>query len=348
MVRATQLAEVLEVSGAAISQYEKGRHAPSADKIALMAEMLRFPPSFFFGPERRARTHTAFFRSLRRDTKAAKRAAWWRLQWQADLAEYFSSYIDLPELVLPETRLKSNPVTLSEDDIELAALELRDSWGIGRGAISNVTMLAEKNGIRISRYRLHIRDEDAVSEASIGDQWDCVLLNADKDGAVRTRFSLAHELGHLVLHRNVTESERHEHHKEFERQANYFAGAFLLPKATFLGDFDRPTLDAFIHMKQKWKVSVAAMVMRAAALGRLSKSEVGRLFSRINYRGWNVAEPYDDIIEPENPQLFRQCIDTLIDSGTQTKEDITAAVRLIRKDVEEICSLEYGDLSSNA
>jgi len=344
MISGKSLADSLEVSASSISQYENGKQTPGDDVLNRMADSLRFPTRFFFGPEREGRAHTTFFRSLKRDSKASQRAAWWRLQWQHDLTEYLDEYLELPINSLPDLGFTSNPNVISDEQIEDAAMRLRQCWKVGHGAISNLLLLAERNGVVISRYRLFAQDEDALSEPLIGGKRDYVLLNADKGAAVRSRFDLAHELGHLVMHRNVSADSKRENHKLIEKQANLFAGALLLPWVSFSRDFMVPTLDVFVHLKPKWKTSVGAMIMRCKHRGIIDKDEQQSLFRKYRYRSWHLSEPLDDELEVEQPQLLHQCMTALLELGIQTRGDICRSQVFLRRDVEEICNLPFGFL----
>src|SRR6185295_3695781 len=107
------------------------------------------------------------------------------------------------------------------------------------GAISNVTWLLENNGAIITRTCLEANTLDAFSEWQTPEGTPYFILGADKNVAVRSRFDIAHELGHIILHRNVEAVciARQADHKLLEQQANRFAGAFLLPEHSFMSDF---------------------------------------------------------------------------------------------------------------
>src|SRR5208282_344946 len=107
--------------------------------------------------------------------------------------------------------------------------------------------------------------------------------------AVRSRLDLAHELGHLFLHRGVTEAQlRHpDMFHLIEDQAFRFGAALLLPEHSFLEDLYSVSLDALLAIKLKWKVSIAMMIERLKDLSIVNHEQHKRL--RINYsaRQWN-------------------------------------------------------------
>lgn len=77
------------------------------------------------------------------------------------------------------------------------------------------------------------------------------FIATDKANGIRNRFDAAHELGHIILHRNIDEQSFKENYKEVERQADLFAGSFLLPAESFSLDVSWPTLDNLLILKQK-------------------------------------------------------------------------------------------------
>ncbi|WP_163359758.1 ImmA/IrrE family metallo-endopeptidase, partial [Klebsiella aerogenes] len=89
-----------------------------------------------------------------------------------------------------------------------------------------------------------------------------ILLAADKGNAFRSRFDLAHEIGHLILHKNTKDELKPERYKLKESQAHKFAGALLLPAESFANEIRLPpTLDSLLLIKQRFIISVAATIM---------------------------------------------------------------------------------------
>lgn len=172
-----------------------------------------------------------------------------------------------------------------------------------------------------------------------------IVGSTDKRSAVRSRFDLCHEVGHLILHRDVDERTIADNLKEFERQANQFAAAFLLPQTTFLNDFMYPSLDTFMLLKRRWKVAISAMVKRCHTLSVID-DDYRRLNKQISYRWGRKWEPLDDEIELERPRMLRQLIERLVETGRQSKDDIKAAVPYSSIDIEDLTNLSRGYLTS--
>ena len=176
-----------------------------------------------------------------------------------------------------------------------------------------------------------------------------MVLGSDKGSAVRSRFDAAHELAHLILHKDVSEKDlkNASRFKTIEKQANEFAGAFLLPSTTFLSEVFAFTPEGLLALKKHWGVSVGLMVKRLSDLGAISDDSTRKLWMRISKRGWRKKEPYDDEILQESPKLLSKCFELLIESGIGARDSLMARLPWHWKDIEEISSLRSGLLSPN-
>ena len=147
--------------------------------------------------------------------------------------------------------------TLSGRDPEAAAVELRVRWGLGEQPIRNMVHLLEAHGVRVYSLPRQNSDLDAFCLYRHGQPF--VFLGTDKSGE-RARFDAAHALAHLVLHAE----EREPHGPEAEHEAQRFAAAFLMPRASVLAQGLRnASVDRVLIAKSKWDVAAMAMVHRA-------------------------------------------------------------------------------------
>ena len=303
------LAEILGVSRATISQYEKGETTPRRELLWQMANRLNIPSSYFMRRVERGNA-SVFWRSTAATTKSARTRAEIRLHWLADMVDYLQNTIRFPETNLPNIDLPSVPEQYDQETIELAAERARRHWRLADGPISNVVWLLENNGIIITLAKYEEQNMDSFCRYGEKDHFPLMLLNRDKASAVRSRFDAAHELGHLILHHSVEMDywSNSTRIKMREEQAHRFAGAFLLPRESFADDFFLPSLDALLDIKSKWKVSVQAMLMRCAVLNLLLEDQKARLWRNLSRRRWKTREPLDDEIEQEVPRLLPKAV----------------------------------------
>ncbi len=340
---APRFAEALGISRQALSQFEVGQTSPSAETLGRIIRLTGQPLSFFTRSRPRSREAfgTAFWRSLKRMTEPERLRIARRLDWLHDITCYLERYIDLPAPNLPAFEW-FDPSTADMGDIERAAAELRVHWGLGAGPIPNLCALLEANGIVVFREEVRAPDMSAVSRWQAGRPVMC--LSADRHNAFRSRFDAAHELAHLVLHAGVEVND--DNLKIIERQADRFAGAFLLPTQSFSREVISTSLNHFVTLKKRWKVSIQAMVYRCKDLGLLKEHHAKYIWRQMNARNMRIVEPLDDTYEPEQPVVLKQAIQMLLQHNVQAKEQIRDALNLNEHDVEAICGLPEGTLSN--
>ncbi|MCV6037432.1 hypothetical protein OFP00_30595, partial [Escherichia coli] len=92
--------------------------------------------------------------------------------------------------------------------------------------------------------------------------------------------------------------------KGVERQALLFAGSLLMPAESFARDINKPTLETFLTLKPRWKVSIAAMIFRAHQLDIITDLQKSNLYKNLSAKGWRLREPYDDQVRSETPRLL--------------------------------------------
>ena len=127
--------------------------------------------------------------------------------------------------------------------------------------------------------------------------------------------------------------------KKIEKEANYFAGAFLLPRETFGNQIVSTSLDYFIQLKKEWKVSIAAMIYRCKELGILSENQTSYLWRQLAARGMKKNEPYDEKFIPEKPTLLHDAVEILMESGVVSAEEILQKIALPKEDFCELCNI---------
>ena len=342
----TALGDLIGVSRQAISQYELERVTPHPEVMRRLAGALNLPESFFWQPPTAQEAPLVFFRSQASATKAAQTRAERRHGWLRSIASYVEQYVQFPVLNLPEQWLTSDPSNLTSSDIESAAFQTRRFWGLGNGPIGNLVRLFEKNGLVVSCGVIESGTLDAFS-AYIQPR-PCVFFALDKGSAVRSRFDIAHELAHLVLHANLDARTVTHYHKLLESQAQAFASAFLLPAESFADDVVIPSLDTFRSLKSKWYVSIGAMIKRAETLGLVDVEGTQRLWRTYSSRGWKRGEPLDDELQTEQPQLLAQAVAMIVDHGVRSRAQIREALPYSTRDIEALAGLPEGYMDDDA
>lgn len=344
------LADISGRTSSSISRWEAGDQLPEIDALQAVARGLNLPVSFFINPPGEHGSAPMFARSMAAATKSIRGRVEARLRWAQDIALVLQESLDLPEPNVPQIGA-GDFREIRDADIEQMAIECRNAWGLGLGPISDLLLVMENAGIVIVKEQIGAGTMDGLSNWSAIDGRPYVFLATDKQTCARSRLDAAHELGHLVLHRDLTERSLYDAaaFKEIERQAFYFAGAFLLPAESFGAEVWSPSLPAFVSLKERWKTSVGAMIMRCSNLEIISDDYKQRLFKHYSAKGWRKHEPLDGKGEMtiEQPRLLNRSIRLLCDEGIFTKPELLAAVRLPANDVESLCGLPVGYFSND-
>lgn len=347
---ATALSEILGVTKQSVSQYENEQQTPRPEVMQKIEQVLNLPPAFFSRPvEDEPGNRKIFYRDTAGVSKLVHVRMDRRYRWLNKIADYLEQFVSFPPVNFPRFEMPRDPAEISFDTIEALASTVREYWGLGEGPLSNLVSLLENNGAVVARGMMEADEADAFSEWRewhVHHERPYVFLGDDKHNAFRSRYDAAHELGHLVLHRNIDKKhlDNSRTHKLIERQAFRFAGAFLLPASSFANDFYAPSLDAFRALKPKWKVSVAMMVYRSADLGFVGKEQTRRLWINRTRRGWKFREPLDDDLPVEEPRLLRRAFELLVNEGVVSRDEIRFALPYALSDIEELAGLPPGFL----
>lgn len=180
---------------------------------------------------------------------------------------------------------------------EKAAAAMRERWMLGRDPLANVTEALEEHHVHVLEIEAGPRFDGlaAVARHPSGEVAGAAVVSRHGVPGERQRFSLAHELGHLVL--NIPAGV------DTEKAAHRFAGAFLAPAETLLRDVGQKRRTVSIEelrlLKRRYGVSLQALVYRLRDLAVIAESQAAALWAEINCRGWKMHEP--DEIEPERP-----------------------------------------------
>lgn len=180
------------------------------------------------------------------------------------------------------------------DPTEIAGI-VRAHWKVPRGPIKDLTLLVERAGVLVSHSSMA---GASISGAtfSVPGMPPLIVLNSEQT-ADRLRFTLAHELGHLVMHRFPT--------PQMEEQANEFASALLMPASDIRPYFvgRRVDLALLAALKPEWKVAMQALLVRATNLEFVSKNQAQYLWKQISARRLRLREPPELDFPPEKPTV---------------------------------------------
>ncbi len=329
----TELAEKVGLTKQAISQYELEINKPSSDTIEKFEKILKYPKSFFTQTLKEnfsMDSNIAFFRSNKNISCKEKDAASIKINILSEAFEKVEKYLDFPSVNIPEINC--------EENIDKLVKKIREFWNLGNGPINNVIEILQDNGFVITRLSVGSKKVDAFSKWCNGRPY--IILGDDKKSAVRSRFDACHELYHLIAHIDMNTALLNKSREEIEKEADYFAGSFLMPTESFVKDICSISLDNFISLKKKWKVSIASIIVRCQQLGLISENQSLYLWRQMASRGYRTKEPFDDIIIPEKPYMLKQGIKLLVDNNIIPSQYISDELNLFNEDIEKYFLLD--------
>jgi Zn-dependent peptidase ImmA (M78 family) len=230
--------------------------------------------------------------------------------------------VRLPDVRVPEF-----------DDLppEHAARQLRAAWQLPTGPVPHLVRLAESKGIAVVIAPFGAEQRiDGFSCWSDHLDRPLVCLSSDRANVLRRRFNAAHEIGHIVMHRQAEPGSA-----EREREANAFAAEFLVPAAEITPLLPhRVDLAALVELQREWGVSVQALLHRSTELGALSDSAAQQGWALISKLGWRRDEPADDL-PGEWPTLLSEAVALAAPLGL-TAERLAAGLKLPAAEVLEL------------
>lgn len=338
-----ELANEIGVKKQAISQFENRKATPEYETVERISAALRFPIEFFFEkniPLIQGNTYfRAPFSSNKRDLNSQKIKASYVSYIYGTLAKF----VDFCPYNVPSFSDTS--------DILSVAKKLRNYWGLGQDPIPDMVSLMERNGIIMSEFATDSKKIDAFTqydEIGFLEQY-CVVLGTEKPSFVRRQFSCAHELGHILLHEKFEDLSgiNREDFRRQENEANQFAAEFLLPREAFLADLRvyANRLNRYIELKRKWKVSIAAMIMRAHDLGAITDNQYQYLLRQVSKNGWRTNEPLDDYLPIRHPKALKQAVNIILLNNVLTGRQLLAeigkdGITLPKMIVDEVLNLD--------
>ncbi len=270
-----QLAEKLGVTSRTINGWETGAEVPE-ERIDSLVRELGFSRGFLgLADPASVSTNAVSFRSLSRKSATQRDAALAMCDMAVDLSEWIDPRFGRNDVAIAD---------LSEEAPDFAADLLRRDWGLGHAPLSNLIHLLEAKGVRLFGLPDNCREIDACSFWL--DDIPYVLVDTTRS-AERIRFNLAHELGHLVLHRHGAPVGQ-----TAEKEANLFASNFLMTTSSLHQHLPRQmSVGALVKLKRKWGVSAMALAYRLNKIGRLSDWHYKTMIIEMRRRKYHEVEP---------------------------------------------------------
>ncbi|MGW7114802.1 helix-turn-helix domain-containing protein [Streptomyces xanthophaeus] len=275
-----ELGNRVGVSSQSLSNYERGRQQPSPETLRSLSEALDFPMAFFSASDLdEIAAQSVNFRARSKLAASIRDAALAESRMAVELSQWIDERFKLPKVTLPTPGRKMTPA--------LAVDYVRSSWGMEEdSSIRNMVHLVEARGVRVFSLAPEYPEVDAFSFWRDGRPY--IFLNTSKSAA-RSRFDVAHELGHLIMH---VDDDAGVRTRAAEKEADEFASNLLMPRGSIATRVpDNPTTDQIIRLKKHWNVSAMALTYRLHSLGKISDWQYRQTVIELGRLGYRKGEP---------------------------------------------------------
>lgn len=279
------LADLVNLSHAAIKKYEDGDVYPSSDMLIQLAKALKVRVDFFFRPIKVSLENVKFRKRKKLSGKSEeiiKFEVIGQIERRLELENLYPTS-PVPIFELPQDF--PNKIG-SLEEVELVAEKLRGYWKLGLAPIHDLIDSFESRGIRV--FVIDTDEEHFDGLSTIIGNRPIIVISAKWPGD-RQRFNLAHELGHYIL------SNRLSSKIDEEQACNRFAGAFLFPRESVFQAIgkERTAIEwqELLLLKEQFQLSMGAICHRFKDLGVIQESYHKSLMIRFRQKGWHRKEP---------------------------------------------------------
>lgn len=324
------------VTAQAIGKYERDESMPSSGVLIALADALGVSVDYLVGDQEMVLEAVEF----RKKQITSKRE---EAQVEAKVLHMLERYLlveellDLPSVEWDKPREAPYPVNQHVAEADRAAQSLREHWGLGTDPIPNLVELLEEQGIKVLAIDLTNIDglTARVRRARKG-AVPVIVINR-KDWGERQRFTLAHELGHMVMDVSAKVDD--------EKAAHRFAGAFLMPADALWAEVGKHRTSIggseLFYLKQLFGVSVQAITYRCRDLGIFSDSLFRRLFQEFSRLGWRSPPYREPLARPgEEPTRFRRLTFRALAEGAISEPKAAELLGLSMHELDQLMEVE--------
>lgn len=315
-----ELADMLSVTQGKMSKIENGLIPLLDSELCTLSDVLRYPKHFFMQTDQLYGPGVSEFYHRKRQEVPIKLLKKIHatvniltihidsLLRSADIGNTDLHRMDIDEYGTPEEIAR----------MTRAALQLPD------GPIEDVINVIENAGGIVIPCNIETQKVDAISS------WlpnlpplFFININAPTD---RLRFSLCHELGHIIMH--------HFPHPNMEQQADQFAGEFLVPAKEIKPSLDNLNLEKLAALKQYWKVSMASLVYKAKSLYKITENQARYLYMQLARLGYKTREPFEP--PKEQPKLFYDLVQFHIQNLKYSLSQVSEMLALTEEEAKSV------------
>ncbi|MDP4173816.1 MAG: XRE family transcriptional regulator [Bacteroidota bacterium] len=313
-----------KITKQALQHYEKGLRKPDSTTLIALSKALNVKTDYFF---RRIEVPVNEFEFRKKSKLTIKEEK----SIKETTKDYLERYLEL-ESLLGIDKNHRNPLKefkiSNHTDTENAAVRLREEWKLGLDSIPNLIETIEDNDLKVCEVEAPTTFDGLATRS---EDYSFIVVNKNIGDLTRKRFTVAHELAHILLNIEADGLK--------ERLCHSFSGALLLPREVLFREFGQKRnyfrLDELCAIKEEYGISLQAIIRRAFDLEIITSSKYREVCIKFSKNGWTKNEPGKYIGE-ENPKRFKKLLSRALAEGiiTVSKAAALANVGLDKMDLE--------------
>lgn len=318
------LAKATGITQGFLSKIENGLIEPGDETLNTLCATLSFPHSYFFNQDRVYGLPISVHAYRKKASVPQKTLDAIQAEMNLRVIHYrkLLRSVDIAqELELPYLDVEQ----YGGDTEEIASL-VRRTWMMPNGPIKNLIDYVERAGVLVFICDFPDGKVDGVTMAVKG-MPPCIFLSKNQP-ADRMRFSLAHELGHLVMHRQPRPS--------MEDEANTFAAALLMPRRDIYYDLKNASIKSLAALKPVWKVSIAALLVRATTVDAITKTQGSYMWRQLSSMGYRLREPSELDFPHETSVLTTEILELHMQELGYTHEEMMSTLGVVASDYRDL------------
>ena len=313
-----EVVEAIGISQASLSKAEHGLQELPVDIMDKLYDYYDLPETFFLRSEGVSPLGHLYYRKKLTITNKVIDSFVAKVKIFKAIIDDLMSAVELPKYTLGNYVPNEN---LSAKEI---ARKIRYELKVYNGAVPNLSTLLENNGIIIIRFDFGTDKIDGLTTITDSDKKVMFINNQMSND--RIRFSMAHELGHLVMHLGNPPCSS----DDAERQADEFASEFLMPEEEIRPMLLNVNIQTLGMLKRKWRVSMHALVRRAKDLETITYQQYRNLQMYFSKKGYTKSEPIP--LPLENPTMWDETLKLYRDELVYSDEDLMSVMRINKND----------------
>lgn len=318
-----ELAKELPIGPAQLCKIEKGLVVANSEVIDSISTILNLPTSFFFRKGSIFPANLYYRKKSKASVKVLSKAEAEMNIHRLNIQELLDSVeINAPQLPHLEVEDFESPRSVAK--------QLRQLWRLPRGPIQNLVSVLEKNGIII--IPMDFGTSDVSGHSMLTEQGNPMIFINKQHPVDRQRFTLAHELCHLILHINHMISD----FRDIEKEADQFASEFLIPNEDIQRHFTGYlNLMKLADLKRHWKVSMQAILYNARDNGLITQTNYKSVIIEMSKLRMKLAEPIELEPEAETPVILSGLINMHLNDLEMSYDELVQILALPKNEIEE-------------